>query len=139
MGHGDAQRIIDVIRKATAQGMHSGAQIEYQYGEIAEVVEGDVFVEASAYLNSNYEAASEGFRVPALMHVSAGDYGFFAVDHGTGGKWVVEILPNSLYAKLSIDVNTGMLYVGDGDSEGTPIVPGEGGGSGSRAFAYFVS
>jgi hypothetical protein len=112
--------------------MRSGAQIEYQYGQIA----ASSGYEVSAYLNANYEAASEGFRVPSIWHVNAGDYALFAVDHGTGGKWVVEVLPNSLYAKLSIDVNNGVLYLGDGTDEGTPIVPGEGGG-GSKTFAFF--
>lgn len=134
MGHRDAQRVIDVIRQAVSQGMRSGAQIEYAYGEIAA---SDVY-EVSAYLNANYEAASEGFSVPPYLHVSPGDYCRFAIDHATGGKWVVDVLPNTLYSKLSIDPNQGVLYIGDGTSEGSPVVPGAGGGSGSKTFAFFA-
>lgn len=131
MPHREAQGVINVVRQAVQQGTRSGAKIDYAYGEIA--VSSGYLV--SAYLNGNYEAASEDFRVPAHLHVNAGDYCLFAMDHANGGKWIVEVLPNSLYSKLSIDVNEGVLYLGDGTSGGSPIIPGEGGGG--KTFAFF--
>ena len=136
MSQGEAYQIVEIIRRAIDAETKSGAKIEYSYGEIADASGGYI---VSAYLNGNFESVSEDFRVPGHLHVNHGDAAMFATDHGRGSKWVVEVLPNSLYSKIAMDINTGEILTGDGtEPPSTPFVAGEGGGSGSRRFAFFM-
>jgi len=131
MAHGDAQRMLNVIRQLIQQETKGGAKIEYAYGEIADASSGYM---VSAYLNGNYEDTSDEFRVPGHFHVNAGDYGMFAIDHARGSKWLVEVLPNSLYAKIAIDINEGVIYTGEGDAP--PSVPFAGSGGGGEDLIW---
>lgn len=124
----DAYGIIEVIRKAIGQETKSGAKIEYSYGEIVDASSGYI---VSAYLNGNYDSVSEDFRVPGHLHVNTGDYAMFATDHGRGSKWIVEVLPTSLYAKIAMDINSGEILTGDGAGPPSTVFEGGGGGSGN--------
>lgn len=137
MALGESQRIINVIRQAIGQEVKSAARVQLVRGVVA--VSNGNFVDL--YLNGNELEVSQNFRVPAGIHLSVGDFVIAAVDYGSNlGKFIVEIIPKSTYAKKSFDPNTGIVYTSDGTS--VPVAGGElgsgGGGGSSRAFAYFM-
>ncbi len=133
MSLNEAYRLLEVVRQAIDQETKSGAKIEYSFGQVADASSGYI---VSAYINGNYEAAAEDFRVPGHLHVSAGDYAMFATDFARGSRWIVEVLPTSIYSKIALDINTGEILTGDGSAP--PSTPFTSGGGGSRAFAFFT-
>lgn len=110
MSQNDAQRLINIIREVIRQSTKSSALIEHSYGQASS----SDYLNVSAYVNGVEDTESEDFRVPAHLHISPGDYGMFAVDHGRGSRWLQEILPTSIYSRLALDPNEGVLYIGEG-------------------------
>lgn len=110
-GHGDAQRIINVIRQAIKQETGNAASIEHSYGTIASIsTDGTV----SAYLNGNLDSTSDGFRLPSGVRATAGAPARFAVNRATGAKWVEEIIPTTVFPKIVLDPLDGHIYTNDG-------------------------
>ena len=104
-----AHDVIDVIRKSIYDTIKDGALVDLQYG----VVVSSSGYEVSAYLSGDTDTASDYIRLLSGQAVSAGDYVVVAIDKDND-KWVDQILPRNLFSKLSVDHETGSLYVGDG-------------------------
>jgi hypothetical protein len=129
-----ATRLNAVITDAIASGTKSGAGIEITYGQVFGLTGA---MEASVYLAGSRELSlsegdipepSEGFRIPAHLTVSASDYVRVAIDD-RGHRWIEEVMVTSVYPKISIDVESGELLVGDGTVAPTPFAGGGGGGA----------
>lgn len=124
MSHNDATRLLSVIQSTIDKNTKSGAGIEVTYGQVFGLSDG----EASVYLAGSRELAlsegivaepDSGFRVPSHLAVAASDYVRVSID-SRGHRWVDEVLPDSLYAKLVMDVNRGTILLGSGSA--TPDV-----------------
>lgn len=133
MGLGDSQRIVNVIRKAVDQDTKSAAKVQFVLGVVA-ATSGNY---ADIYLDGNEIEASEGFRVPAMLHVNVGDPVMAAIDYGSNlGKWIVEVLPVDDFPKIVVNPNTGEIFTGNGTT--APSDPFTGGGGGGRRMPFFL-
>ena len=137
--HNTATRLLTVIKGAVSQSTKSGANIEITYGQVFGLTGG---MQASVYLAGARELSvsdggtpepSEGFRIPAHLTVAASDYVRVAMDD-RGHRWIEEVLPTSVYPKVSIDLERGYFLGGDGTVPPTPISFGGGGGGGPVVY-----
>lgn len=129
MGLGDSQRVVNVIRKAVDQDTKSASRVQFALGVVA-ATSGNY---ADIYLDGNEIEASEGFRVPAMLHVNVGDPVMAAIDYGSNlGKWIVEVLPVDDHPKIVVNPNTGVILTGDGTAAPSDTFAGGSGGGGRR-------
>lgn len=127
---GEAQRIVNVMRRVVDDNTGNGARVHYKYGVVTGTGGG---YEVSAYLSAD-DYASSYIRVPASAYLNSGDYVLVATTD-EGDNRVVEVLPYSLYSKLAFDHSNARIHIGTGTSKGDPGTAGQvltsGGATGS--------
>lgn len=116
----DAQRLINVIRKAIEQEVGTTARANYRYG----VVSSGGAYEVSAYLDGDTDAVTAYIRQASGGYVADGTP-IVVITTKEGDAWIDQVIPN-LYAKIAIDFNNGIIYLGDGTAPPTdPGVAGQ--------------
>lgn len=114
----DAQRLINVIRKAIDQEVGTAARASYRYGVAGA---GGSAYEVSAYLDGD-SVPTAYIRQNSGGYVSPGDP-IIVVVTKEGDAWIDQVLPMSTYAKIAIDYNQGRIFLGDGLTP--PTDPGQ--------------
>lgn len=120
-----ATRMLEVIGQEVQKNTKSGAGIELTYGQVFGIDAPNGA--ASVYLAGSRElAASDGgvpepsddFRLPSFLNINASDYVRVSMDD-RGHRWIEDVLPVSLYSKVSLDPTNGKIMWGDGTATPT--------------------
>ncbi len=106
----DAQRLINVIRKAIAKEVGTVGLSNYRYG-VAGPNSGGAY-EVDAYLDGDTEITSY-IRQPSGGYLNPGDP-IGVVTTPEGDAWVDQVILESMHSKMAMDYNGGKIYVGDG-------------------------
>jgi hypothetical protein len=115
-----ADRIKKSIERVVADATKNGAKIQHKYGTVAAIAG----AYADVYLDGDIEYASEEFRIPAHSAIHVGSPVRVAIPTD-GNKYIEEVLPTTMYPKIAIDQEDGVIYTGDGTvAPATPLSTG---------------
>ncbi len=133
----DATRILGVMKDVIEQNTKSAAGVEITYGQVASVSGREALVYLAgarelAISDGGTPEASEEYRIPSHMYVAANDFVRVSID-SRGHRWIDEVISSTTHPKLAIDIERGIIKMGDGTADPITVLTRTG------TFAYDIA